>query len=599
MALGIGVWSLTRTRPAQIGSLGLAPALPPAYYAALAAAVIGPVLSCRRTRQVGWLLAWQLVVLIVLLHGIDPIVHGTPRLEASYRHLGIASYIAGSGQLDPRLDAYFSWPGFFALLAMVSDATGIRSLLGVATWAPLGADLLLLPVLVTLARRLAPGWRTAWAGVWVYFLTDWVGQDYLSPQTFAFQLALTVLAIVLVAFNGGAREREGGRARRLLTRLERAPATRVDLPAGVRVGLLACCAVLLIAITVAHQLTPFALALVLVALAMLGQSRLRFLSALAVLLPVAWLVLVATPYLVGHEATLFGSLGNLSQTTAASVSHRVAGDPGHLVVVHARLVETALVWVAAAAGAFTLRRRRRPWLAAAVCGAAPMLLVPAQPYGGELILRVYLYGLPFAAGLAAVVLVPAGPHRWARTVAAALVGLLLAGTTVITRYGNDSLETFTPGELALTRQLDAMAPPGAVVIEAVHDTPWRFEDYATFRYRTLLPAHAQPDAPTLTCAHVEQLAYRTGAFLLVTQSQLQTARLLGIGPPGAVQAFLATCQARPRWTTIATTAAGTLVYIIPAPPSLRARHARRPQVLPQRGHPSCQFTTVCQPAPAR
>ncbi len=290
-------------------------------------------------------------------------------------------------------------------------------------------------------------------------------------------------------------------------------------------------------------------------------------------------------------------MGNLSQTTAASVSHRVVGDPGHRVVIDARLVETALVWVAAVAGAFTLRRRRRPWLAAAVCTAAPMLLLPMQPYGGELLLRVYLYGLPFAAGLVAGVLVPAGPHRLARTVAAALVGLLLAGTTVITRYGNDALETFTPGQLALARQLDAIAPPGALVIEAVHDTPWRFEQYATFRYRTLLPAHATPDAPMLTCAHVEHLAERTGAFLLVTQSQLQEAKLLGIGPPGAVQVFLATCQARPRWTTIEATAAGTLVHINAALPRL---YARRPHhVLLPIGRPSCQVTTVCHPTPAR
>lgn len=573
-ALAGGVWSLTRTRPDVIGSLGLAPDLHPTYLVALAVAVLGPVLSLRRSRQAGWVLTWQLVVLIVLLHGIDPVIHGTPRLEASYRHLGIASHIASSGELDPTLDAYFSWPGFFSLLAMISGATGAGSLMGVATWAPLGADLLLLPVLATLAHRLAPGWRTAWAGVWLFYLTDWVGQDYLSPQAFALQLGLTVLAVVLVAFparagTGG----EPGRRRRLLWLVDPAHRPGVDLPAGVRAGLIVGCAGMLAAITAAHQLTPYALALTLLLLAATRRTRLRLLPVLAVLLPVAWLVLVATPYLSGHAGQLFGSVGDVGATANASVTARVAGDPGHRVVVDARLAQTALVWCAAAAGAYRLRRRRLPWLAAAVGAGAPMLMLPAQPYGGELMLRAYLYGLPFAAVLAAAVLAPTGAHRWRRTAAVAGIGLLLAGTTLLTRYGNDAMETFTPAELALATRAQA-APPGSLLIEAVHDTPWRFEHYATFTYRTLLPAHAQATTPTLTCAHVEQLAAPHGAYLLVTDSQQRAARLLGVGPPGAIAEFLTSCGPRHRWTSIAATSGGVLIHIAPAPP--------RPQALP--GH---------------
>lgn len=59
-----------------------------------------------------WLLVVQLLVLILVLHGADPIIHGLPRLEASYRHLGITDYTTQSGGLDRKLDAYFNWPGF-------------------------------------------------------------------------------------------------------------------------------------------------------------------------------------------------------------------------------------------------------------------------------------------------------------------------------------------------------------------------------------------------------------------------------------------------------------------------------------------------------
>ena len=560
-ALVVGVSGLLHADISQIGSIGAVTALPVAYFPALAAAVVGVVVSLCRRRQHAWVLVWQLVVLIVLLHGLDPIIHGTPRLEASYRHLGIASYISGSGQLDTGLDAYFSWPGFFALLAMFSDATGINSLMPAATWAPLAVNLLLLPVLLAVARRLTRHWRTTWTAVWLFYLTSWVGQDYLAPQAYAFVLGLTVLAVVLAAFGGRAWKGTANRWRRVVDFLDRSSHAPSRLPRPVTVMLLVSCVLLLLAVTAAHQLTPFAVAGVLLGLTLTGQSRLRLLPVVATIIPIAWLVFIATPYLVGHTETLFGSIGDITQNMA--ITKRVAGNLDHRIVIATRIAESALMWVAAGSGAWVLARRRKPWLAAATCAGIPLLLLPLQPYGGELLLRVYLYSLPFTACLAAVILLPSAGRRpglW-RALAIATVGLALAGTTLVTRYGNDAMETFTPGELAMVKLLDHTAPDGAVLIEAVHDTPWRDTKYATYTYHTLLPSKPQSDAPTLTCGHVEGLAGRAGAYLLVTHSQLEASSLLGIGPPGGVQHFLDTCRLRTGWSVLAENQSGILIHI--------------------------------------
>ena len=77
-----------------------------------------------------------------------------------------------------------------------------------------------------------------------------------------------------------------------------------------------------------------------------------------------------------------------------------------MLVVYTRLAEVALVWILAAAGAFVGYRRKTPWLAAAAGALAPLLLIPLQPYGGELLLRLYLFSLPFAACLAVLPLMP-------------------------------------------------------------------------------------------------------------------------------------------------------------------------------------------------
>lgn len=205
VALALGINALSEVDVRDIGEFSLVGALPTVYFVAIGISLTGFVGSLALKRYVPMLLGLQVLVLIVILHGADPIVHGLPRLEASYRHLGIADYIAQSGQLDPTIDAYFNWPGFFALLAMFSEASGVHDLTAIATWAPLGVNVLLMLPLLALASRLTSQQRQAWAAVWVFYLASWVGQDYLSPQSYAFILMIVLVASLMAAFVGWAR----------------------------------------------------------------------------------------------------------------------------------------------------------------------------------------------------------------------------------------------------------------------------------------------------------------------------------------------------------------------------------------------------------
>jgi hypothetical protein len=579
IAIGGDVWSLTRVDPTRIGEAGLVGALPVSYFLALALAVASFALAIRLPRLLGPLMIWQVVVLIVVLHGADPIVHQLPRLEASYRHLGIINYIDTTGQINPKLDAYFNWPGFFGLMAMVSGATGMHQLVGLATWAPLGVNLLLLAPLLALAARITADRRHAWTGVWLFYLADWIGQDYLAPQAYGIVLLVTLCAVVLSAFGGWV----GTPRRALLTRwvrfVDRHSADRHGSRDGPfrqqprprqAVGLIVVAVVLLIAMTTAHQLTPFAAILLLCALTAVGGSRLRWLPVLAVLVPTGWLVLVATPYLSGHLGHLVSSVGNIATTTSAAVGNRVAGSQAHQLVVSMRLVEAGAVWALAVAGAVICWRRRKPWLVAAIGFLSPLVLLGAQPYGGEMLLRCYLFGLPFAACLVALAAFRGQPGRpgWPTTLAVFVIGLALAGATVVTRYGNDAMETFSQSELALAGKLYQVAPIGSIVVEAVHNTAWQYEHYADYHYVALLDAKARPDATPLACAHVDEFARRRPVWVLVTQSQAEAADLLGIGPAGDVAGFVAGCRNSPGWTVVAANDGGTLFqvrYVAPKP----------------------------------
>lgn len=568
-ALALGIWSLLSVDPARIGGTGLVEAVPPTYFIAIFLSLAGFVSTLNLRRHTPVLLATQVVVLVVILHAADPIVHGLPRLTASYRHLGVADYIAGSGQLDTNLDAYFNWPGFLAFLGMLSDATGVRDLLGIATWAPLGMNLLLLAPLLALARRLTSQTRHAWAGVWFFYLSSWVGQDYLAPQAYAFLLLVTLIACLLSAFSGWAWPTGSNRITRFLarhvTRLDpTVPHQGMSSPPPVDAAiLLVICASLLMAMTASHQLTPFAAIPILTVFLLGGRLRMPSLPILSAVLAFGWLVFVAKDFFDGHLTQLFGSFGDVEGHTLGAVTQRVGGSDDHVLVVYTRLAEVALVWLLAALGAFMAHRRRSAWLTAALGALAPLTLIPGQPYGGELLLRLYLFSLPFAACLAVLTVLPDRPGKpgWRRASALLVMGAVLASATVVTRYGNDSMEKFTPDEISLVNQLYGTAPEGSVLIEAVHNTPWKFRKYADYKYRALVDAAPKPGAAPLTCEPANRMAQQSGAYLIVTTSQKRAADLLETTPPGDLDHFIATCGGSPGWTKLFENTGGVVFHI--------------------------------------
>ncbi len=568
-ALCLGIWGMTLVDPLRIDGAGLIRILPPAYFVALALSLAGFVGTLTLRRFIPALLTWQVLVTVVIIHGADPIIHGLPRLEASFRHIGIVDVIARSGQLDPSVDAYFNWPGFFSTLAMLSGASGVDDLTVVATWAPLGFNLLLLAPLLALAQRLTANSRQAWAGVWFFYLTSWIGQDYLSPQAYAFLLLVALLACLLSAFSGWAWptgvNRFTVRTANIVGNLDVAVPRRglIELSRRDTNILTAVCAAIVVAMTASHQLTPFALIPIMAAMLLIGRLRSRTLPLLALVLPVAWLLFPASTYLQGHVGQLFGSFGDIGAHTFGVLNTRVAGSEDHIFVVYTRMAEVAVVWGLAAVGAFAGYRRKAPWLAAAAGALAPLILIPAQPYGGELMLRLYLFSLPFAACLAVLPLVSdrATGLDLKRALALLLMGSVLATTTIVSRYGNDGMESFNADEIEVVNELYATAPTGSVLIAAVGNTPWKFQNYADYVYRALVMAEPSSTPPSLTCDAANQIAAKSGAYLIITESQLEAADLRGAVTVGDIHRFMAECGSSLGWTKLYENPGGVIFRI--------------------------------------
>ncbi|WP_426939010.1 glycosyltransferase [Pseudarthrobacter sp. S3] len=506
---------------------------------------------------------WLVVVLVLVLFGTAAFVTDVPRGEVAFRHLGIADALSQNEGIDPEIDAYFNWPGFFALLATVLRATGLDPVT-VALWAPVLNMGLWLAALGVLTRYLTSDPRRRWLVLWVFCLGNWQDQDYLSPQAFGFFLYLVVIALVIGPLAARPPEFRGFRRADLAAWWQgRSPA---EPRPGHRVSALAGTLLLVVVICASHQLTPFLVLIAIAALTLSGRvwpSRLPLITAVLLAL---WLAYPASAYLIGHPP-LAGA--GLQTAIAANVVDRVSGSAGHVLVVQLRIVLTLILWALAAAGALRDWRRGRIDIRVVLLAVTPLLLFPVQSYGGEMLIRVSLFALPFIAMQACSVLLPTdGSTRPSSRAAGglALTCFLLAVLTITGRFGNAEYDVFTDGEMAAVATAQRLAPPGSAVISAAHPTPWRSEAYLEHRYRTIEEL-CPSDLSTAMCGPlVYDYARRNsaGAFLLLTRSSEASLVLTGQSSPGGF-AELEEWLSRQSGVELAFSNADARVYRVVAP----------------------------------
>ena len=495
VSLALAAWAASTVALPVNSDVGLIGVLPYPFWAAVLILNITFVVALRgdaagpvRSPVMVWLVAVQVLVLF----GTAAFVTDVPRGEVAFRHLGIADALSHNVAIDPNIDAYFNWPGFFALLATVLGATGLDPVT-VALWAPVFNVALWLVAVAVVTRCLTKDPRRRWLVLWLFCLGNWQDQDYLAPQAFGFFLYLVLIALLLGPLAARTPHFNGFRRSDLAAWWRgRTPAESRPLH---RVSALAIALLLIVVINASHQLTPFMVLIAVTALTLAGRvwpGRLALISAVVLIL---WLAYPASTYLAGHPPL---ADAGLQTAIEANVTDRTDGSAGHVLVVQVRMALTFLLWTLAALGMFRDWRRGHLDIRVLLLTAAPLLLFPVQSYGGEMLIRISLFALPFIALQACSVLLPADrtglltadvtrikrPSPRAAG-ALALTFFLLAGMTVTGRFGNAQYDVFTDDEIDAVRAVDRLAPQGSAIISAAHPTPWRSDDYLGHRYRTV------------------------------------------------------------------------------------------------------------------
>ncbi|MGO8725241.1 MAG: hypothetical protein ACLQK8_00755 [Streptosporangiaceae bacterium] len=553
---------LPGVRPGRINGLGLISVLPVSCLIGLGLLIVAftLLLGLPRARPVA--LGAVLAATVICLDGVTARAEPQPRFPTTYQIAGYIDYISRTGHTAPALDAYFSWPGFFALIAMAAGAAGAHNLTEIMRWWPAAVDLLCLLPLFLITRSLRASWQARWYAALLLSLGNWVGQDYFSPQSLNFLLYLIFVAILLNWF---------GRAQ------PRSPCSgeREPLPAAGRqqVVLLLVLIAIFATSVVSHQLTPFLMLAACAGLVLARRCRLTGLPVLLGVILAGWISFGTVAFWSGHLQQMFGPVGHLLANFSSGVGGRVAGHQLHALVPQARIGAAAVVLAMAVAGVARRLRGGVRDVAALVLLGVPFLAPAVQNYGGEIVLRTYLFALPAACILGSYLFFPAGsaPRRaWLPVTAAGLAGLVLAGLFLVARYGNEAFEQTPPGELTAMNYLYARDSGGIRLIwlsqlplaNATPQMPWQYRDFEKVNYITAA-APADPASVRGLAAQLRQAG--PASYLITTSTQEAYLEQVAGYPAGWGRRFRAAMAAAPG-VRVAFADTGAVVYTMSWPP---------------------------------
>jgi hypothetical protein len=472
VALALWCLAVDEANFSKMGLLGLVTVLHWPYFAGLALVVLGFANELTRTRlRQRWLIVFVMLFTLYLFGtacAIEPIA----ALADSYRHSGILQYFLQHGGPLPHYEADFSWPGSFSLGAVFSSFAGQFNSLGFTRFFPLFIELMYLAPLLVISKSIGVGQRAGWLGIALFYSTDWIYQDYFSPQALGYLFLLIMLAAVLAMWKPRPHPkppRSGfwrtlrfryvrSRAVFRLARLEGHDAIETGTHAQT-LGVLLLLGTISFVMAISHELTPYALILMLAGCLVtrrLGRPELVIAAALFV---VGWLSLGATDYWIGHLNYIFSGFGQIGSTITSNVTGRVSGSTAHQLATETRILVIGGIYALAAIGTF---RRSTDSRVLEMLAGAPFVLLVVSSYVGEGLMRVVLYALPFTALLAGSALMPqvSGPIRsllpnfrmrrfgkpilWVMVIAIMLSSSL---ATTVARGGNDAFESFSIGEL--------------------------------------------------------------------------------------------------------------------------------------------------------
>jgi hypothetical protein len=517
-------------------------------------------------------MSMHVVALVVILYGTAPLVYSEGRYAWLYKTIGVVQYVNAHGQLNSHIDIYQNWPGFFALAAWFGKVANVASPLAYAKWAQLVFELAALPVLYLIYDALSLTVRQRWLALLLYSASNWIGQDYFSPQALGTLLSLGIMAIALRWLYAGnssrnvRRDQASASSDRATRRWRATPAPRTAL---------FCATLVLIysVLTFTHELSPYMLAVQLGALVVARLLRPRWLPfALAVI--AAGYLLPRFSFVNSHYG-LLNSIGSFFSNAAPPSFSLGPVPPSQLLVERSADALSIIMVGLAGVGAWMHRRSGRAVLGLVFLTFSPAILLAIHGYGSEGILRVYLFALPWTAALAAMALAgKTGSHRAEHSGRAALRAAVALGLVLAlffpAFFGDDSFNRMPQPEVATVTSFLQSAPAGPIY-SAIDNAP--LADTARYNLYPLTPIFGSfsllkttpvtSDIASTIAANAVNLTNDTQpAYVMVSSSMIAYNDAYGVTPDNSIPILLSSLGHSQSWKLVVDRA-GVIIYELP------------------------------------
>lgn len=422
----------------------------------------------------------------VVFYTLPSVIYAVPKTATAWIHWGLVDQLARYGETIPSYDIRFSWPGFFSGTALLSASFPASAPFAVLAWAPAMLGVLSGLSVYFVAHRLYPHSRVAWMASGLFVALDSIGQNYFSPQGFSLSLVFFALALVLPS------------AEEIRTR------TRPQLSARHY----ALFSILVITLAPTHQISPFFLLILLAPLMLLFPRVYVPLAGVTIVSVLTWWVLGATEFWTNHSSMVTNQFTKPQSALSVALLDRITGDPNRQLMVWAHsaiaLIPTALV---ALVFLSLWRRWTRVDVVFLYWTIAPFGIVLAQTYGGEVLLRSYLFALPLAATYLARALThsavfarrtkTARASFLIRALATTLCIFLAATSSIAFRGQDDAFNSFAPSDKRVADLALELPGQPASVAALNGSSPARYRNLKLTKQVPLAVPCAIPDITTL------------------------------------------------------------------------------------------------------
>lgn len=562
LAAGAGVWvlALSQARMADVDDFGLLSAMHPAFYAALAICIGGFVWEVSRRSPRAWVAVGHTALLLTIMHATVPLLVAEPEYAWTYKHLGVIDLIASGRPMDNAYDVYQQWPAFFALVAQLTETAGV-SALRIASWAPIFFGLANLLPVYAIFRTLSADRRVPYIAAFVFSAINWVAQDYLAPQAFAYTLSLGALLVLLRWLRrdpAPTKERGPRFLRRLWDWAQTGMGPLPYTSSRAKTLSLVTLYVVYAAIVVSHQLSPYLIAIS--ATALVAFRLVQTVQILPIFGVIAVLQLIPRYRLVESWGLFDGfNLFANAQPLAPTQGEVSAGRTFSVLAIQ---VLALSIWLTATLVVIANRKRLGPLAVPAALAAGPFAILLGNSYGGEAVFRIFLFSSPWCAYLITVGLLRLRMRRGLGIGLAVPVLVLATLVAIQGEHGQLKVNAFTTAEVRAAQYLYANVPDGAAIVMAGANYPdrigARYTDVlgAVGTTDTLLPTGDSEGAVVLGEAMDETDLdainsyfdqYSMPAFLVLSKSQANAAAYFGYYKPDRLDRLRALLDASPKW----------------------------------------------------